>query len=196
MPPCPDPGEYLVPHVNRQLYGDEVVPQPGQRIPDPAPMDGFVRDYIREWTSDPLRRPDHDDYARIMHCFPPEATPVTSGLAQAFAVSDAWFASVPSQTFCNRSFLHSAQSHGFVNNSDYVKWNENDAPTVFDRLTERCGAGRDWRIYWDPEDLVPIGVRHREVEADDADRSTRATSRPTVGPETCRRTRSSSRGSS
>jgi phospholipase C len=182
--------------VNRQLYGDEVVPQPGQRIPDPAPMDGFVRDYIREWTSDPLRRPDHDDYARIMHCFPPEATPVTSGLAQAFAVSDAWFASVPSQTFCNRSFLHSAQSHGFVNNSDYVKWNENDAPTVFDRLTERCGAGRDWRIYWDPEDLVPIGVRHREVEADDADRSTRATSRPTVGPETCRRTRSSSRGSS
>jgi phospholipase C len=163
--PCPDPGELHHPNVNRQLYGTSD-PDP---LPYPEPMNGFVRDYIAEmirqsWVHG---RPSYEQYARVMQCFPPEATPVTSGLARAFAVSDAWFASVPSQTFCNRSFLHSAQSHGFVDNSDYVKWLENDAPTIFDRLS---GAGRDWRIYWDPEDGFSLtGLLHRRARLRYAD---------------------------
>lgn len=149
--PCPDPGEFLRPHVNQQLYGEDDV----DRLPARAPMIGFVRDYERV-LRDGGHSATYDDYRKIMHCFPPEATPVTSGLARAFAVSDAWFASVPSQTFCNRSFLVSGQSHGFVCNANYVKWSRNDAPTVFDRLTAALGPGHDWRLYWDPEDVVPV----------------------------------------
>src|SRR5436305_3410189 len=141
--PCPDPGEFYTPHDNRQIYIQDVVPSDISKLPDPAPMSGFVQDYIRtirsseDWNG---QEPPFSQYRSIMSCFPPEATPVTSGLARAFGVSDEWFASVPSQTFCNRSFLNSAQSHGFVTNSDYVKWVlENRGTTVFERLAGTLG---------------------------------------------------------
>ncbi len=57
--------------------------------------------------------------------FSPEQLPVLSTLAREFAVFDAWFAAVPSQTYCNRSFFHASTSHGFVTNQDgggYDKW--------------------------------------------------------------------------
>ena len=158
--PCPDPGEFYQPHVNRQVYGEDVVPSDITQLPVPAPMIGFVQDYIRAMQSQ--QKVDSipitpDDYRIIMNCFPPEALPVTSGLARAFAVSDEWFCSVPSQTFCNRSFFHSAQSHGYVNNSDYIKWMlHNDAPTIFDRLGDALGADNGWRVYWDHADLFSL----------------------------------------
>ena len=157
--PCPDPGEQYRPHVNRQLYGVDEVPGDSSSLPDPAPMSGFVQDYIRAIRSQEAFdgiEPTLEDYGRIMTCFTPEAAPVINGLARAFAVSDEWFASVPSQTFCNRSFFHSGQSHGFVTNSDYVKWLENVAPTILDRLTAALGPYADWRVYWDHKDVLPL----------------------------------------
>jgi phospholipase C len=158
--PCPDPGEFYTPHVNRQIYNQDVVPTDTSKLPDPAPMSGFVQDYIRTIrTSDDCNNqdPPFSQYRAIMNCFPPEAIPVTSGLARAFGVSDEWFASVPSQTFCNRSFLNSGQSHGFVTNSDYVKWVlDNRGTTVFERLTGQLGPAKDWTIYWDEEDVLPV----------------------------------------
>jgi phospholipase C len=157
--PCPDPGEFYRPHVNRQVYGVDDVPGDAALLPDPAPMSGFVEDYIRAIKSQEAWdgvEPSFDHYRRIMDCFTPEAAPVINGLARAFAVSDEWFCSVPSQTFCNRSFVHSGQSHGFVNNADYVKWHDNTAPTIFERLTAALGPGRDWRVYWDHEDVLPL----------------------------------------
>ncbi|MCP5120468.1 MAG: phosphoesterase, partial [bacterium] len=100
--------------------------------------------------------PGYEKYRVIMNSFPAEAAPVINGLSRAFAVSDEWFCSVPSQTFCNRSFFHSGQSHGYVTNSDYIKWRHNTHPTIFDRLTARLGAGEDWRVYWDHQDILPI----------------------------------------
>ncbi len=157
--PCPDPGEFYQPHVNRQLYGMDVLPGSFSQLPNPAPMSGFVQDYIRSikqeafWTG---VEPTPELYRVIMNCFPPEALPVTNGLARQFAVSDEWFASVPSQTFCNRSFAHTGQSHGWVTNSDYLKWQSNDQPTVFDRLTEKLGPGKDWRIYLDRQEAFSL----------------------------------------
>jgi len=157
--PCPDPGEFYKPHVNQQVYGQDEVPGSSAGLPNPAPMDGFVRDYIRAikgWEAFDGVEPTYDVYSRIMNCFPPEAVPVLSTLAREFAVSDEWFCSVPSQTFCNRSFFHSAQSHGFVTNSDYLKWKRNTAPTIFERLAEKLGGEQGWRVYWDQQDLYPI----------------------------------------
>ena len=157
--PCPDPGEFYKPHVNCQLYGIDDAPADVRLLPDPAPMSGFVRDYVRAVRAQFLLdgvEPTPDRVRVIMNCFTPEALPVISGLAREFAVCDEWFCSVPSQTYCNRSFFHSAQSHGFVTNSDYLKWRHNTAPTIFERLTGALGAGHDWRVYWDRQDLMPL----------------------------------------
>lgn len=160
--PSPDPGEYYQPHVNRQLYGVDVVPGDATLLPAPAPMNGFVQDYIRAIGQQELWdgvAADPAHFSRIMHCFPPEATPVLSGLARAFAISDEWHASVPTQTWANRSFLHSGQSHGFVTNADFIKWRHNTAPTVFERLGAALGPARGWRVYWDHQDLAAL-TRH------------------------------------
>src|SRR6185295_13550725 len=80
--------------------------------------------------------------------------PVLSTLAQSFAVYDAWFCAVPSQTICNRSFFHASTSSGYVLNVKYSKWIEtNSAPTIFNRLQD---AGRTWCVYFDPSQLVPF----------------------------------------
>jgi len=173
--PDPDPGEEF-PHVNTQLFG--VVDPPGNAAAEvgdmaapfnappagaAATMDGFVRDY-----RDNLLRLRHgseptlDDVSRIMGGFSPEQLPVLSTLAQQFAVFDAWFCAVPSQTYCNRSFFHASTSHGFVTNrhgGGYAKWLDADAtPTVFDRLE---AAGLSWKVYFDELQLVSLtGILH------------------------------------
>src|SRR5262249_3397600 len=146
--PFPDPGEEL-PNVLFQMFGVDITSPGHHELHDPAPMNGFVRDYLRVARMRPQASgPPPSDArlaAEVMRCFPPPATPVLSGLARAFAVSDAWFASVPSQTYCNRSFLHAACSSGFVNNANYVKWSHNNAPTIFERLADRFPPGKGCR---------------------------------------------------
>jgi phospholipase C len=151
--PCPDPGEEHSPHVNVQFYGKD--PPTPEDLAQPAPMNGFVLDYLSvlQSLSQGEAEVTEEAYRIIMNCFTPEALPVLNGLAKAFAISDRWFCSVPSQTFCNRSFVHSGQSHGFVDNSDYVKWLKNSAPTIYHRLSE---AKIDWRVYFDEEDVFSL----------------------------------------
>ncbi len=154
--PQPDPGE-TYPHVNTQLF-DIVDPPfnapPGDATPTGA---GFVRDYIRNYTATVGHEPTPEQFRVAMGGFAPEMLPVFSTLAREFAVYDRWFAAVPSQTYCNRSFFHASTSHGFVvNHADgsYAKWLDAPAsPTVFDRLEE---AGLPWRVYYDPSQLVSL----------------------------------------
>lgn len=163
--PDPDPGEEH-PHVNTQLYGtvspveNKFKPIHEMQPPFNAPaagteptMDGFVRDYINAFQAEMKSPPKYDDYAQIMAYYTPDQLPVLTTLAKGFACFDHWFCEVPSQTYCNRSFIHAASSSGMVNNSPVGKFEaENDAPTVFERLED---AHRDWKVYIDPEQLVP-----------------------------------------
>lgn len=173
--PNPDPGEFF-PHVNTQLY-DSVDPpanaeiwQNGISAPFNAPpagtkptMSGFVNDYIinyRDITGGTT--PTEEQYRVAMGGFDPRMMPVMSTLAKNFAVYDHWFAAVPSQTFCNRSFFHASTSHGFVTNQEgggYDKWlNAGPVPTVFNRLEE---AGVSWRVYYDEQQFVSFtGMLH------------------------------------
>jgi phospholipase C len=161
--PEPDPGEPY-PHVNTQLFG--VVKAP-HNVPDDdrhPTMEGFITDYAINWTEvkGAAHPPTTDDLAKIMGAFTPEMLPVLSTLARNFAIYDHWFAAVPSQTFCNRSFFHASTSHGFVTNKEgggYGKWLDAPAvPTVFSRLED---AGIDWRVYYDDLQLVSLtGVLH------------------------------------
>lgn len=172
--PAPDPGEEF-PHINTQLFGivdpegNAAVTAGSMQAPynSPAPgaaptMDGFVLDYINNFTATQGRAPTREEYSAIMGGFSPDMLPVLSTLAREFAVYDAWFCAVPSQTFCNRSFFHASTSAGFVVNSgepDYRKWPEsNTGPTIFNRLHDRQIP---WAIYFDESQVVSLtGVIH------------------------------------
>ncbi len=169
--PNPDPGEEY-PHINTSLFGT-VLPDsnrfldacdmgspwnlPGT-LPSTYPMNGFLTDYINNFKATQGRMPTYSEYKIIMSCFPPDVVPVISALAQGFAVCDHWHCSVPSQTFCNRSFINSAQSNGFVTNScpdGYTKWQNNTAETIFQRLQSR---GFNWKLYFDHLDVFPMSM--------------------------------------
>lgn len=130
--PNPDPEEDF-PNVNYQLFGQE--------IPNEAPKWpnlGFVINYAKvTGTNIPVQ---------IMEPFSTDQVPVISALARNYAISDAWFSSVPSNTWPNRSFFHAGTSNGNVVNGtipDPSKW---DVPTIFNVLED---IGVTWMVYSD-----------------------------------------------
>jgi phospholipase C len=131
--PDPDPEETFD-HVTFQMYGPE---GPG---PNPKwPMQGFIVDYEN---IDPI--PANPDL--IMETYTPAQVPVLSALAQNYAISDAWFCSVPTQTLPNRAFVHAGTSNGNVNNGQYPDPFDFDVPSIFNVLHSR-GVG--WKVYSD-----------------------------------------------
>ncbi len=127
--PNPDPMETFA-NASYQLFG------PAAPSEDPRwPMQGFVVNYAATGTSTP---------GQIMEAYAPEQLPVLSQLAASFAVSDAWFSSVPSQTRPNPAFAHAGTSNGRVDNGhppDPLKWN---VPTIFNVLQS---IGARWSVY-------------------------------------------------
>lgn len=120
--PNPDPGEEFN-HVATQIGANK--------------MDGFITDYVSWVTS---AGGTSNEAAQIMQSYSPAQIPIITTLARSFAVSDAWHASVPSQTWPNRAFLQAGASAGHVNNEGWP-WN---IPTIFDVLTEQ---GLSWMVY-------------------------------------------------
>ncbi len=129
--PNPDPEETFD-NVTYQLYG----PQGPDPIPT-WPMQGFVVNYQDTQAASP---------DQIMQTYNPSQLPVLTALAQNFAISDAWFCSVPSQTWPNRSFVHAGTSNGNVDNgviTNPFHWN---VLTIFNVLQS---MGVSWRVYND-----------------------------------------------
>lgn len=122
--PSPDPGEEFA-HVRTQIFGSG----------DVADMSGFLNDYLTQCAA--------GSAAQIMQSFSTAQLPVISTLATSFSVSDAWFASVPSQTWPNRGFVQTGSSDGKVNNDGYLPW---DITTVFDVFSSQ---NLSWKVYND-----------------------------------------------
>jgi len=80
-----------------------------------------------------------------MQPFSANQVPVLSALARNFAISDAWYSSVPRNTWPNRSFFHAASNGNVVNGTapDPMAWN---VPSIFNVLE---AMGVNWRIYTD-----------------------------------------------
>ncbi|WP_343050109.1 alkaline phosphatase family protein [Burkholderia guangdongensis] len=134
--PDVDPQETFV-NVTQQLLGPN-----GNGTP--APMQDFVRNYETTATTDPTQ---------VMQCYSVAQLPVLATLARAYAVSDAWFASVPSQTWPNRAFVHAGTSNGHVDNGsppDPLDW---DVPTIFNVLS---AVGASWAVYHDTVIAPPL----------------------------------------
>lgn len=129
--PNPDPEETFD-NVTYQIYG----PPKATRQTE---MQGFVVDYqyATAATAD-----------QIMQTYAPNQVLVITALARNFAISDAWFCSVPTQTWPNRAFVHAGTSNGNVNNgnpADPLKW---DVNTIFNVLKS---MNVSWNVYSDAE---------------------------------------------
>jgi phospholipase C len=136
--PDPDPLEDFD-DVNVQLFGPESDnPNPNPKYPNM----GFVINYAEAiqkagFTNIPVE---------IMEPFSSAQVPVISHLAWNYAVSDAWFSSVPTDTWPNRAFFHAGTSNGHVVNGaipDPLQWN---ARNIFNVLE---ATGTSWLVYHD-----------------------------------------------
>ncbi len=136
--PRPDPGEpyedvfsqvFDVPKVEFEKTPSDA--------PHPANMRGFIRNYA-------VQKDQPADPAKIMESLTPDILPVLSSLAHHYAVCDRWFASIPTQTFCNRSFVHAGTSSGYVNNGGGGHCFINETPTIYDLLEN---AGKSWNVF-------------------------------------------------
>ncbi|WP_157646551.1 alkaline phosphatase family protein [Burkholderia ubonensis] len=154
--PSVDPGEEFE-HVNMQFFGTKT---PG---PDAvATMTGVLQDFV-----DVMKIKGADDGTiratapMIMQTYTQRQLPVLNQLARHYAVSDDWFASVPSQTNPNRAFLMAGTSHGLVNNGQLeqdprakelesilgmgIGDDRFPEDTIFNAL---AAAGVDWTVFW------------------------------------------------
>jgi phospholipase C len=113
--------------VREQLFGASL----GQ--PDPAPMNGFVSNYIKDVGGDIAKG------KAIMECYAPQSLPILTGLARHFCVCTRWFASVPGPTWPNRFYMHAATSRGLVTNDPL----DAGALSIYDKLDGK----QSWRIY-------------------------------------------------
>jgi phospholipase C len=120
--PSPHPGELFY-QMTQQIFG----------VSQTADMSGFLLDYSTINPGNPNQ---------IMQSYSPSQVPVISQLAKAFAVSDAWFASAPCQTWPNRGFVHTGSADGHINDDHSEPYNIH---TVFNLLEEN---GISWMVYY------------------------------------------------
>jgi phospholipase C len=122
--PTPDPGEGFD-DMTQQIFGTGSA----------ADMSGFLTNYT------PLAQADGASGNQIMQSFSPAQTNVLNTLAKSFAVSDAWYASAPCQTWPNRGFAHTGSADGYVDNDTYLPY---DIDTIFNVLTAN---NKTWGVY-------------------------------------------------
>ncbi len=129
-----DPHEVFE-HVNVQVF-ETKTPASGAN----PTMRGFLQDFYDRADSGLW---SWEKTLQIMQSYTPGQLPVLNGLAKAFAVSDRWFASIPTQTNANRAFSLCGTSQGYVDNQNFTPFT---CDTIFNVLT---AAGKtDWAIYY------------------------------------------------
>ena len=108
--PGVDPGEGFQ-NTNNQLFSTT-----NPKADAKADNMGFVKNFKAAIASDTAKH--YSDTlpgttaSEIMAMYSPELLPIISGLAKGYAVCDAWFASVPTQTIPNRAFAGAGTSRG------------------------------------------------------------------------------------
>lgn len=156
--PDVDPGEEFQ-HVYTQFYNPPPPPPgPGLTIT----MKGVLTDFVGILQGRGYSDADIIRLAQTcLGSFTPGQLPVLNQLAKHYAVSDDWFASVPSQTNTNRAFLTCGTSNGLVNNGELetdpqaraiekilgmaIGDDRFNAPTIFNALNS---DGIDWAVFW------------------------------------------------
>jgi phospholipase C len=123
----PDPDHHF-PGVDVQIFNGD----PNRT----ATMQGFVKSYYAQ-----RRNVRHS--RRIMFYFDPNDLPVITALATQFAVFNAWFASIPGPTLCNRAFAHYGTSFGHVGMELFYA--NQKYPSIYERM---LAANRTAKVYY------------------------------------------------
>lgn len=136
-----DPHEDF-PHVTQQLFGADQKPAPAVPWPGAiAGMAGFADDFDAWYESDAM-------LDQVMQAYSPAQLPVLNGLARAYAVSDAWFSSVPTQTNPNRAFSLCGTSLGRTVNNSLTATEQFDTRTVWNALPPETTWGLYYHDLW------------------------------------------------
>lgn len=110
-----------------------------------ATMEGFFA------YEDGAHKENETDADFVMRGFAPEQLPVTTMLAEEFAVFDSWFAAFPGPSWPNHLYSITGTSAGCTETSDMFHCTKGPAakqfpqPTIFDSLQE---AGHDWMMIY------------------------------------------------
>lgn len=141
--PVPDPGEPYQ-DVYAQIYGQKIVLPLGQvppQPPTPANMQGFLYNYTLQCQA----KASKTNPNVIMNGFTQASVPTLWSLGFYYGICDHWFSSIPTQTLCNRSFLHAGTSSGYVNNEggDGILFC-NETPTIFNVMSQ---TKKSWKIF-------------------------------------------------
>lgn len=175
--PIYDPGEYFC-DMAQQIMGTSEIPDSypyGTDNEDYPPaaaqaMTGFLTNYSQiGGLSHPTQASvPAENLPDVMNYFTPDQLPVTSFLAQNFGVSDVWFASVPSQTFTNRTFVLCAApavhteilGHQFslVDDPQYLTDSWSSGPSLLDLLDNALPSNTAlsppyWKVYFHDHSL-------------------------------------------
>lgn len=165
--PLYDPGE-LFKDMAQQINGGTSVPSQNPYNTKWPPdsdtlMQGFTLNYAQITEPLSIHKVPQSNYPDVMNYFTPAQVPVTAWLAHNFAVCDQWFASVPTQTFTNRAFAHSAapavhkelDGHTFslIDDAQYVTDRIVTLPSVFSQLDaafpdSASGSPPNWKVYF------------------------------------------------
>jgi phospholipase C len=173
--PYPDPGE-LYSDMVQQIFGSNSSVLPSGVMP---PMSGFAWNYTKQPAAPsgsgwPEVLPVAGD---IMQYYSGATMPISSCLAQGYAVCDCWFAAAPVQTIANRILAHCGTPSrqpppneycSRINNPDYVTTIKKtlappvDDTTIFELLDKRWPEGKapdcsytqpstyplNWKVYY------------------------------------------------
>jgi phospholipase C len=156
--PYPDPGE-LFEDMNEQIFG------PGCAW-EAETMKGFACNYIKQEASPDGVKPVAENIMQFYQPGDQGNIPITTALAQAYGVSDQWFASGPVQTLANRIFAHCATPgkyqdsnnvwHANIDNTDitnvYIDPDGSIMETPVFQLLDQAASQSGWpwqnRVPW------------------------------------------------
>lgn len=174
--PVVDPGEFFG-DMAQQFLGGTAIPSTNPYTAYPPAggltMQGFTANYLNPTFKQP-GAPDAN-VGDMMNAFTPEQLPVTSFLANNFAVCDQWFASVPTQTFTNRAFaltaapaLDALGGYSLIDDSQYF---------LIDGLTSvlaqfdsthpvASGGPPNWKVYFHDYSIAMMTVPYVKQQSE------------------------------
>lgn len=138
--------------VLNQLFGDEKRIKNAPSPPTDARMLGFYQDYYA-WYMHGWQGMD------ILWTYTPKQAQVINWLAKTYAVSDAWFCSVPTQTNPNRAYSIIGTSQGRENNQSLSAVEQYNRTTIFNALAT---AKKSWGLYYTNEWHAPKGSSKKQ----------------------------------
>lgn len=184
-------GLQLEAHFNPKKTGGrisvgKIKPHDGQQIPSVDPHETFDKVKIQMATTENIQMGGfYNDFSsvdgaipeQIMQSYTPESLPILNFLAKNFAVSDAYFSSIPSQTNSNRAFSLTGNSIGYWTHFDDEtgarvnnEWSPDLMPfeftekTIWNVISDHFGNDDNWKIFYSQlwPDLKSSGGHHYE----------------------------------